>query len=105
MLLRYQVSRSTALHAQEAFVRVGLVVGAADRLVVLRAYSGATFEGESSQAPLNWHNENVFAAILLSHVTFRLVQFVITATDVAGLLTVQCITVDIAELRLRTVLK
>lgn len=47
----------------------------------------------------------MFSTILLSHVTFRLVQFVITAADVAGLLTVQCITIDVAELCLRTVLK
>lgn len=105
VLLRYQISCATSLDAQEALIRVGFVIGATDRFVVLRADSSTSFEGECSQAALNWHDENMFTAIVLSHVTLGLVQFVITAADVAWLLTVQWVTIDVAELCLWTVLK
>lgn len=105
VLLGYQVSRSAPLDAEEAFVGVSFVVGAADGFVVLWTYSGTSFEGEGGEAALNWHNKDVLAAIVFAHVTLGLVQLVITAADVAWLLTVQCVAIDIAELRLRTVLK
>lgn len=89
MFLRYFISRAASLDAQEAFVGVSFFVGAANGFVVLWTYSGTSLERESGQAAFNWHNKDVFAAILFSHVAFRLVQFVITATDVAWLLTVQ----------------
>lgn len=84
-----EISRATSLDAQEALVGVGFVVGAANGFVVLRAYSGAALECEGGEASLDWHNKYVLATVLLSHVTIRLVQFVITAANVAWLLTVQ----------------
>lgn len=81
VLLRNQIPRSTAFDAQEAFVRVGFTVATANWFVVLLTNSVAAFKGESRQTSLEGNDENVFAAIVLSHLTFRLVQSVIAATN------------------------
>jgi hypothetical protein len=47
----------------------------------------------------------VFSTVLLSHVTFGFVQFVVATANVAWLLTVQWVAVDVAELCFGTVLK
>lgn len=75
---------ATLLDAQEALVRVGLAIAAADRLVLLRAHFRASLEGEGGQTPLQRHDEHVLAAILLPHVALRLVELVVGAADEAA---------------------
>lgn len=77
---------ATPFDAQEALVRVSLLVAAAHRLVLLRTHSGASLEREGGQASLGGHDKDVLAAVLLPHMTLCLVELVVGPTDKAAAL-------------------
>lgn len=54
--------RPTVLHLQEAFVRVGLVVSAADGVVLGRTHARAPGVLETRQATLQRYHEHVLTA-------------------------------------------
>lgn len=51
------------LHFQEALVGVGLVIGAANGVVLGRADACAAGVLEARQAPFQWYHEHVFTVI------------------------------------------
>jgi len=77
-------SRSTILNAKKTFVGIGFAIVAAHRFEVLGTNFIASLECECGQTPFQWHYEHVPAAILLSHVTFGTIEFVVGAAHEAG---------------------
>lgn len=74
--------------AEEALVRVGLLVAAAHRLVLLGTHASTALEREGGQTALGGHHEDVLAAVLLAHVTVGLVELVVRSADEAPALLV-----------------
>lgn len=82
----HRAPRSAILDAQEAFVGVGFVVGAADRLKVLWAHAGASLESERGQTPFHRHHVHVLAAVLLAHRALAAIELVVRAAHKLRLL-------------------
>lgn len=75
------ISRSTILDGQEAFVGIGFVVGTAHRLEVLWTHSGASLECERGQAALHRRDKHVLTAILFTHMAFASIKFIVRSTN------------------------
>lgn len=85
---------ATPLNAQEAFIRISLLIATADGLVLVGAHPGTALERERGQTSFRGHNENVLAAVFLPHVTLGLVELVVrTADEAASLLVASGVTV------------